>query len=417
MRLTDLPLVYGRPPGCVVEGCFTLESPRYAGDPVEAEGARVVILPRTGYGAWLQLSEVTCDASGLLARGPEGNRLAIHLPATVDLEKLLEEISRPTADPGRGRIERVSLSGVCALGYFSGQIASLEVRTQILEAGLGVSFVGDAGPLTLGAPFGVTREPEPTLADSCVRADVVIPWTYLTLLNSPLALLGITPEIRDERPEQRFDFTRPGLAGVALDRNFDLAYFQGQLKVQTIERPASGVAAHVTLRFHQAEEPRPCVAVQITQTELELTPTITPFVYANGFTQGEYGRGPKLNLFGMGYDAWIKALSGETTGHLEIRGNCVGFLTEAWVIDAVAGRHAVTACCLDLALDDYELVVTLQGEIDRLLTFTGPPLPPKLGTGFSVTMHIPRLFFTLRGVDLLEWGKQEHRLLEGVSQR
>jgi hypothetical protein len=418
MHLTDLQLVSAKPPGCIVEGRFALESPHYpGGEPAQAQGAAIFILPRTGYGAWLQLWDVTRDASGLFSRSPEGSRLSIHMPHTVDLEKLLEEITRAIVDPGLGHIERVRLSGVCALGYFTGQIASLEVRTQVLEAGLGVSLAGDTGPLTLSAPFGVTPEPEPTLADSRIRADIVIPWTYLTLLRSPLALLGITPAIRDERPTQRFNFNRPGLAAVALDRSFDIAYFRGTLEITPVARPATGLAARVNLTFHQAEEPRPCVAAEITQTELELTPTITPFVYANGFTVGEYGRGPKLNLFGMGYDAWIKALSGGTTGRLETRGDCVGFLTEMWTGGAVAGRHAVTACTLDLALDAYELVVTLQGEIDRLLTFTGPPLPPKLGKGFSVKMHIPRLFFTLRGVDLLEWGQQQHKLLKGDDGR
>jgi hypothetical protein len=412
MHLTDLPLVHGKPPACVVEGRFSLAAPHDLGGAwTRVEDTRIVLDLRGVLGANLRRSVLRPDISGVLY--PDHDRahgFSLQLPAAINLEELLREMCQSPVDTGHRQIQGARFHAHGALGMASGWIPILDIAARVLETGLGVSFSGDVDGVTAYGQ-GRLSEAEPPLADSRVEADIVIPWTYLALLGSPLAFLGITPEIRDERATQRFNFNRPGLAGLALDRSFDIAYFQGELRVRPIPRKAP-ICYPVFDPEHSA---RPCVAARITDTELELTPTTTPFVYANGFTTGEYGKGPKLNLFGMGYDAWIKALSGEMTGRLEIRGDCVGFLTEAWTGGAVAGRHAVTACSLDLALDDYELVVTLQGEIDRLLTFTGPPLPPKLGTGFSVTMHIPRLFFTLRGVDLLEWGKQEHRLLEGIG--
>lgn len=400
MRLADLRIVAEGQPGCVVEGQFRLESPHYpGGEPVPSAGAEISLSMGSRYGAWLVLHDLTQDASGLFSRAGQGNRLSIHLPGSINLERLLMEMSRSPASPGRRRVEGVQVSAQSELGFLNGWIAELEIETQVLDAGLGVRFSGDVALLTQIGPIGTPPSADPALADSRIRADIVVPWAFFILQGSELANLGRTPAIRDERTDTLFDFGLSGLAGLAIDRSLGHPYFLGRLSVE------------------KAGMSRACIAARITDTMLELTSAPTPWVYADGSVTSNGSHGPKLTLFGMGYDAWTKALSGETTGRFEMRGDCVGFVTEAWIGEAVAGRHAVTACTLDIALGETELVLTVRGEIGGLLQYSGPPLPPKYGPGFEAKVIIPTLYLTVRGIDLLSWGVREHRLLKGESNR
>lgn len=401
MHLADLPVVQGNPLGCVVEGRFTLESPRYpGGEPISAEGARISFFMQGAYGgAYLILGELAQEPCGLFSRPGQGHRLMIHLPASIHLERLLLEMSRSPVSPGCRRVEGVELSATDESVYLHGQIPELEIRTQVLENGLGLRFSGEAPSLMKMGPPLAPPTPEPSLADSRIEADIVVPWTFLTLLGSDLASLERTPQRRDERTDTRFDFDRSGLAAIAFDRNSQLAYFPGWLSVP------------------KAPPSKACVSAYITDAMLELTPSATPWAYADGFATGDYGSGPKLTLFGLGYGAWIKMLSGGTTGRIELKGDGLGFVTEAWIAGAVAGRHAISSCSLDLKLSDSELVLNIEGEVDRLLQFSGPPLPPTLGPGFKAGFRIPALFLAARGIDLLSWGRDQHRLLEGTGYR
>lgn len=374
MHLSKVRIVTSPALGCVVDGRFTVETPREP-DGRPPLGGEQIAFCMHGPFASLRLHQVRREPDELFSLAPQPSLLSLTFPTAVDLERLLQDMSWQTG-AGARHVDDVTV-------YTNGQhgrIAALAIETRLLEAGLGVSFRGDIGPPP---------------SDSRINADIVVPWEFLALQESPLANLQGRLRVREsERTTTPFDFDRPGLAGLAFDRGFGWPYFRGRFALQ-------GSAG-----------PSPCVRAQITDNLLTLTPTPTPLLLSDGFAAGPYGARPQLALFGLGYDAWSKILSGETTGRLELKGDGIGFLTDMSSMGVVAGRHVVSACAIDLALDEIELVLTIKGEVDRMLRHAAPPLPPRLGPRFDVSVCIPRLFLAARGVDLLRWGVEQKRALD-----
>ncbi len=350
---------------------------------------------RGAFGAWLQLHELKREASGLFSRATQTNRLSLHLPAAIDLERLLNEMSWPSAPQGPRRVEWAQLYVDCELGHIFGRIPVLEIETDVLEVGLRLRFSGATEALVTPGRPGEPGRLEPLLADSRVDAEVIVPWEFLALQGSPLANLG-NQFRNNERSDTHFDFDRPGLAGLAIDRGSGRPFFRGRFAVEKGQRSFS------------------CVVAQITDKMLVLNPANRPLMLSDGFA-GEMSFGPTLTLFGLGHEAWARALNGEPAGRIELRGDGVGYLTEASSMGRVADRHTIAACCLELTLDDVELVLTITGEVDRLLQHAGPPLPPKLGPRFDVSVRIPVVFLAALGIDLLRWGAEQKWALDAGS--
>jgi len=397
MNLADLRIISGVTAGCVVDGRFTLESPNHpGGDPVSSEGAQIVFFMGGSYGAWLRLTDVIEYPPGVFSRLNASDRLTLHLPAAVDFEKLLFAMAYPP-DQGRPRyLEGAELTLESAFGWVSGRIPSLRLEISVSEAGLGVSLSGEVGPLNTPGKLFEPGSPVPALADSRIHADIVIPWTFLTVQGSVLAGLGARFRPSDKPGGAPFDFRRPGLSGVAFNQDAGTPFFEGRFVVQG----AIG---------------RPYVRAQIDDKAMVLRPCGAPLLASDGFavqSPSDPAITFTLTLPTLGYDAWSKILSGEAAGRLELKGDGIGFLTEATWMSVVAGRHTIAALSLDLALGDTELVVKLEGEVGRLLQHNGPPLPPKLGPRFETTLRVPVPFLTARDIDLLAWGQREKLVLD-----
>nr|WP_295112122.1 hypothetical protein [uncultured Caulobacter sp.] len=394
MHLSEVRVVSGRFPGCVVEGRFSLVAPHYPGsEPISLEGAQISFFMRGASGAWLKLNVLKEDAPGLFAPADWHNHLSLHFPTTMNLEQVLSDLAWGRVAAGSRRLEGVALSGGGGLGHIMGQIPVLEVEAKPVEAGLEIGFRGEVGPLTaIGAPLE-PPSPVPALADSRIEANFIVPWAFLALQELELAGLGNQFHKRDERVDTPFDFGRPGLSGVAFDRNFGWPYCEARFIVQGAASPSS------------------FVSVQIRETELVLRPVTTPLLLSDGFTVAST-RNPALTLFGCGPDAWAKILNGGATGSLTLSGDGVGRLTEASHMGHVVGHHVVSVCRMTVTLDETKLTLTIVGEVDRMLRHDGPPLPPKLGPRFEVEVLIPKAFLMARGIDLRSWADQQRFALE-----
>jgi hypothetical protein len=391
MRLADLRIIEAS--GCVVEGRFGLESPHAPdGDPIPGAGGLVSLSLR---GGTLMLSELEQMRPGIWTRANSEFSLSLSLPAAVDLERLLSDMLSSPLEPGPRWVEWAGVFSHSAFGSVSGRIACLEIEARVLEAGVGVTFRGDVGPMTKTAGLLEPPVEVQVLADSRLHADIVIPWAYLIVQQSRLAYLGNKFHAPGEYGAPLFGFDPVGLAGVAFDRSSGDPMFPGPF---TLRRGGSS----------------PCVRLRDFDDVLTLDACGTPRTYPDGFVSSNLS-GPSLALFGMGPGVWPKLLGGEKSASLELKGDCVGFLTEASILGAVAGRHAISAYRIDLALGESELVLKITGEVDRLLRYDGPPLPPTLGPRFEVTARIQAEFLAVRGVDLVRWGADQKRLLRGES--
>jgi hypothetical protein len=395
MHLDDVRIVTGVKVGCVVDGQFLLESPHYpGGDPAPSARERISFFMGGSFGAWLHLSELFEERPGFFSRASASNRLALRLP--VDFAALLARQAGSPSESAPGYVEWAELSMESEFGWVSGRIPSLRVEVRVSEAGLGVSLSGEVGPLATSGTFLKPGSPVPVLADSRISVDIVILWAFLITQGSLLASQGNKFRTSDETSNTPFDFNRPGLSGVAFDRDGGTPFFEGRFAVQ------QGIG-------------RPYVRAQIDDKSLVAEPCGHPVLWPDGFAT----RSPsdsaityRLWLFGLGYDALANILSGETSGHLELKGDGVGYLTEATWLGSVAGRHVISACRIDLALGETELVVKIEGEVDRILQHDGPPLPPTLGPIFWVTIRIPVAFLAARNIDLLAWGRREKQALD-----
>ncbi len=396
MRLADVRIISGAMTGCVVDGRFLLESPHYPdGDPAQSPRERISFFMGRSFGAWLHLSELFEERPGFFSRASASNRLALRL-APIDLEALLARLAGQPGESAPGYVEWSELSMESEFGWVSGRIPSLRVEVSVSEAGLGLSLSGEVGPLVTSGTFLKPGSPVPALADSRISVDIVIPWAFLISQGSPLARHGNKFRTAGETSDTPFDFNRPGLAGVGFDRDGGTPFFEGRFAVQR------GIG-------------RPYVRAQIDDKSLVAEPCGHPVLWPDGFatrSPSDPGITYRLWLFGIGYDALAKILGGETSGHLELKGDGVGYLTEATWLGSVAGRHVISACRIDLALGETELVVKIEGEVDRMLQHNGPPLPPTLGPIFWVTVRIPVAFLRARSIDLLAWGVSEKLALD-----
>lgn len=393
MHLSEVGILSGLTPGCVAEGRFTLLAPHYpGGEPISPEGARIAFFMGGAFGARLQLLELTEEAPGLFSWGHGRNRLSLHLPATVNLERLLSDLAWARFAPGPQRVEWAELSMNCEFGFVSGRIPALEVEAKPLEAGLSVSFRGETETLTAAEAPLEPPTPLLALAGSRIEADIIVPWEFLALQESELAVLGEQFRKRGERVDIPFDFGRPGLSGVAFDRGFGWPYFQGRFAVEG------------------GRTPSPCVQILIRDRELVLRPAGKPLLLSDGFAAASTFD-PALTLFGCGPDAWARALNGNATGSLTLSGDGVGHLTEASHRGHVVGHYAISTCRATLTLGETELVLAIAGEVDRMLQHSGPPLPPRLGPPFEVEARIPKAFLAARAIDLQRWADQQRHAL------